>query len=66
MRNWYHDALMESYYTAREAQEREAESYSLGYDTELAEFYAANEPVTFKRWLSEFPAAMGYREECAA
>lgn len=60
--NWYHADLMESYYTAREVQEREAEAFSMNYDAELAEFYELNPRVTFRRWLVEYSASMGYRE----
>lgn len=65
-RNWYHEALMDSYYCAREAQEREAEAYSIGYQTELEEFYKVNRRVTFREWLVEFPKTMGYQYADAA
>ena len=42
---------MESYYTAREAWERLAESVTMNYDTELAEFAASNPRPTFRAWL---------------
>lgn len=49
-----HAQLMSEYYAAREAQERRAEDYSAGYETERAEFYEAVETrVTFKAWLQE-------------
>jgi hypothetical protein len=60
--NWYHADLMASYYAAREAQEQEAERVTLSYDTELAEFYEANPRVTFRTWLVEYAASMGYRD----
>jgi len=64
--SWYHSDLMASYYAARDAQEAEAEAFSNGYATELAEFYTLNERVTFRRWLSEYAASMGYREGMTA
>lgn len=42
---------MESYYLAREAWEQAAEFVTLGYDTELAEYLAANPRPTFRMWL---------------
>lgn len=60
-RNAYHDDLMSSYYAAREVQEAEAERMSIGYDTELAEYYETHPRVTFRYWLTEYAAAMGYR-----
>lgn len=65
-KSWYHRELMESYYLAREVQEREAEEYSIGYATELREFYSLNRRVTFKDWLSEFPRHLGYDQQHAA
>ena len=50
-RNPFHDDLMAGYYAAREAQEAEAEAYSGGYATELAEFYERNPRLTFRQWL---------------
>lgn len=48
----HHCNLMNGYYAEREAQERRAEDYSLGYETETREFYVEVEPrVTFKQWL---------------
>lgn len=64
--NWYHRALMESYYAAREAQERQAELYSFGYQTELSEFYSLHRRVTFREWLIEFPKTLGYQHAEAA
>lgn len=53
-----HAQLMSEYYAAREAQESRAESYALGYDTELTEFYRDVEPrVTFKSFLVEMASA---------
>ena len=42
---------MESYYLACEAWEQAAESVTLGYDTEIAEYVAANPRPTFRAWL---------------
>lgn len=43
---------MSGYYAARAAQEARAEQWSLGYATELAEFYATVEQrLTYKQWL---------------
>lgn len=50
--SWAHANLVESYRTARHAQELRAEAWSAGYATELAEFYRTVEPpLTFKAWL---------------
>lgn len=47
-----HAELVHSYRAARQAQEARAEAWSLGYRTELAEFYRTRErPVTFRDWL---------------
>jgi phage terminase Nu1 subunit (DNA packaging protein) len=59
----YHADLMASYYAAREAQDAEAESATQQYDAELAEFYGAHKRVTFREWLVEYSAAMGYRDK---
>lgn len=42
---------MSGYYAAREAEEQEAEAASLGYATELAEWWAEHPRITFKQWL---------------
>ena len=52
-RSRWHRELMEGYYLAREAQERQAEAEAFGYATELAEFWANNKRITFKTWLIE-------------
>jgi hypothetical protein len=50
--SYAHKRLMEEYYAAREAQERRAEDYSYGYETETNEFYAfIEERITFKDFL---------------
>ena len=64
-RSAYHRGLMESYYLAREVQEREAEAFSNGHTTELAEFYKINKRVLFKDWLRSYPASLGYYAEAA-
>lgn len=46
-----HAQMMAEYYAARESQERACEEYSLGYETEAAEFWAFNERLTFKSFL---------------
>lgn len=47
-----HAQMMDEYYAARAAQEARAEAWSLGYATELSEFYDTVEPrLTFKQWL---------------
>lgn len=46
-----HDELMDGYYLARETQERQAEAETLGYDTELREFYSRVPRLTFKSYL---------------
>jgi hypothetical protein len=52
-RNRWHDDLMDGYYCAREAWEREAEAVTLNYETELAEYKESNPPPTFRMWLIE-------------
>lgn len=52
-RSAWHRDLMDGYYCAREAQEREAEAVTLNYETELREFYENNPRITFKTWLVE-------------
>lgn len=47
----YHRDLMDGYYSAREAWERQAETVTLNYDTELAEYAASNPRPTFRAWL---------------
>lgn len=42
---------MDGYYSAREAWERQAETVTLNYDTELAEYAASNPRPTFRAWL---------------
>jgi hypothetical protein len=50
--SWQHRELVESYRTARRAQEARAEEWSAGYATELAAFYRDQErPLTFREWL---------------
>ena len=47
-----HAELVDGYITARTAQETRAEHWSIGYATELAEFYRDVERrVVFKDWL---------------
>lgn len=47
-----HDRLMSGYYAMREAEERAAEAASLGYQTELDEWWAEHPRTTFKQWLT--------------
>lgn len=49
--NQHHQQLMSGYYAAREAEEREAEAQSLGYATELSEWWQDHPRITFKEWL---------------
>lgn len=50
--SWWHRDLVEGYRLARHAQEMRAEAYSIGYPTELREFYRTVErPLTFRDWL---------------
>ena len=50
--SWAHANLVESYRTARRAQDLRAEEWAIGYATELAEFYRTQEQaVTFRAWL---------------
>lgn len=47
-----HCNLMSDYYSARQAQEERAETYSLGYDSENRDFYENVETrVNFKDFL---------------
>jgi hypothetical protein len=52
--SWYHDDMMSGYYAAREAQEREAEALTLGYDAELADYFRDHPRITFRSWLIEW------------
>lgn len=47
----HHDQLMSEYYAIREYEEQQAEQYSAGYTTELAEYWAYNSRTTFKEFL---------------
>lgn len=52
---------MTDYYAAREAQERRAEDWSLGYATETEQFYQEIEArLTFKAWLQGSARPTGY------
>lgn len=51
MSSRHHELLMSEYYAARAVQEADAEQYSAGYTTELAEYYAYHERLTFKEFL---------------
>lgn len=48
----WHADLMAGYYAAREAQERQCEEETLGYETEMREWYERNPRLTFKVWLT--------------
>jgi len=63
----WHRALMEAYYDARNRQEMRAEEYSIGYATELKQFYTEVESkITFKFFLSNWRFYMSYEQEMAA
>lgn len=47
-----HRQIVERYYEMRDDQEVRAEDASLGYPTELKEFYDRELRVTFKRYLT--------------
>lgn len=50
--SWAHASLVDSYRTAREAQQARAEQWSNGHPADLAEFYRTQEDrVTFRQWL---------------
>lgn len=50
--SWYHAELVESYRLAVEAQNLRAEDASIGYQTELYEYFTITERrITFKDWL---------------
>lgn len=42
---------MAGYYSAREAQERQAEAAAIGYAKELADWYRDHPRLTFRRYL---------------
>lgn len=46
-----HDELMAGYYSAREAQERQAEAATMDYESELREWFRDNPRLTFRRYL---------------
>jgi hypothetical protein len=47
----HHELLMSEYYAIREWEESQAEQYTAGYATELAEYWAFNPRTTFKEFL---------------
>ncbi|MGW6255474.1 hypothetical protein [Streptomyces sp. NPDC055085] len=56
----HHCLMMAEYYAMREAQERRAESYSAGYQTETRDYYRTVEKrVTFHDFLKERRHARG-------
>lgn len=53
--SWWHEDLVESYRTARRAQEDRAEAATLAYQTELSDYFETVERrVTFRAWLAEY------------
>lgn len=46
-----HDELMAGYYSAREAQDRQAEAATMQYDEELREYWERVPRLTFRRYL---------------
>lgn len=50
-RSAWHRDLMDGYYAAREAWERQAEAVTHGYETEMREYRQENPPPTFREWL---------------
>ncbi len=63
----WHRALMEAYYSARNAQEQRAEMYGYGYESETADYYRDVEPkITFKMFLCNWKMYVAYEEAYAA
>lgn len=52
-RDAWHADLMAGYYLAVHAQELQCEAETLGYATEMREWYESNRRLTFKRYLQE-------------
>lgn len=67
--SWQHADLVEGFRLAQEAQDRRAEAASIGYATELAEYFDPHDGVerrlTFKDWL-RWSAHPARHQEAAA
>ena len=52
--SWWHANLVESYRTAARAQAQAAEEATAGYATELADYWATHQRLTFRVWLTTY------------